>query len=312
MYDNGNVYSPVDIVINPQRVANRIMSVMENIINNSGASGVLYDPDLVEDEDEFLRAIKEGRPAAIKTKGFGMTNVAGHYDQTPTQGVNNLANLANVFLGIIEKISGVTDVMKGQTNNKEQLVGVMQIMTQRGSVLQARFYDALESVYKECYQALATSGKRLYIENRKQLIDIAGEDGTEVLSLDPELKLENIRVNIVRSNNWQTEREQVDQMVLQIMQMQLLDQSTASALLGRANSDDMWQAVREFAKLKDEMAKQQQQQAQQEQQQLKQAQQEQQQKQDKDVADQRKFEDYQLDKNLENKVHLKLLDKAGR
>jgi hypothetical protein len=154
MYVDGGVYSPVDIVINPQRIANRMMSVMENIINNSGASGLIYDKDMVEDEAELLRNTKEGKPIGIRSKGLGIPNVTGKYDNTPSTGATNLASLAQMFLGVIEKISGVNDVLKGQNNNNEALVGVTQLMLQRGSVIQQRFYDAIENVFKQCIRQL--------------------------------------------------------------------------------------------------------------------------------------------------------------
>jgi hypothetical protein len=47
-YINGYVSSPIDDAINPQRFLNRVMSVTENQINNSGGAGVAYDEDMTE------------------------------------------------------------------------------------------------------------------------------------------------------------------------------------------------------------------------------------------------------------------------
>ena len=255
--EHGDVYSPVDIVINPQRIANRVMSVFENIINNSGASGFVYDKDMVEDEEELMRNVKEGKPVGIRTKGMGIPNATGKYDNTPSTGATNLSNIAQIFLSTIEKISGINDTMKGQNNNSQALVGVTQLMLERGSVIQQRFYESLEQLYKSCYQAIATSGKRLYCEQKKKLINIVGDSDTEIITIDPEMKLEDIRVSIKRVANPESERQNIDQQLLPMfMQLGLLDQLTFANLVGRASMDDMFEAIRKFAKIKDEQQRQ--------------------------------------------------------
>ena len=93
------------------------------------------------------------------------------------------------------------------------------------------------------------------------------------------MRLEDFRVYIKRCNDTDTERQQVDQMILQLLQMQMIDATRAANLIGRGVEDDLWQSVREYAKEKDlvqqQMQKQQQAQLQQQQAQMGQMQKEQ-------------------------------------
>jgi hypothetical protein len=75
-YIDGEAMSPIDVVINPQRMINRFMSVMENQINNAGGSGVVFDKDLFDigSEDEVASKIKRGEPLGVHGKARGVGN----------------------------------------------------------------------------------------------------------------------------------------------------------------------------------------------------------------------------------------------
>ena len=49
-------------------------------------------------------------------------------------------------------------------------------MIQRGSIIQEPFYKAIMDIYSGCYQSIATSGKRYYIDNDVELVDAVGEE----------------------------------------------------------------------------------------------------------------------------------------
>ena len=245
MYLDGQVFSPIDIAINPQRMVNRIYSVLENMMNNSTGAGTAYDPDYVEDETEFLTNMKQNKPVAIRTRGLGINNIMTRYDNTPSQGMGALTNIASVFAAQIEQITGVNSAMKGQVESADQLVGVMQLMIKRGSVTQERFYAAFESIFKACYQAIASVGKRFYIANKKELIDSIGDEGASVLTLSEDLNNEDFRVDTIRSLSPEDERRDTDTKILQFVQMGFLDKTRAANLLGRAYEEDLWSAIRE-------------------------------------------------------------------
>lgn len=248
LYVDGNTYSPIDIAINPQRMVNRIYSVIENMMNNSRGSGTAYDPDMVEDIPQFLADMHQSKPVAIRTKGMGINNVISRYDNTVGNGAVVLKQFADSFITAIESITGVTNAMKGQIDSPDQLVGVYQLMIRRGSITQERFYDALEKVYKDCYQAVATAGRRYYCMNRKKLIDYVGDDNTNVIEMSVDMANEEMLVDVKRSLSPDDERKYVDSTVTQMMQIGMIDKYRFANIIGRGTEDDMWIAIREYAR----------------------------------------------------------------
>lgn len=198
---------------------------------------------------------------------MGLPNVVYKIDGTPGQGMSVLANFANIFSQQIENITGVNSAMKGQQQGADQLVGVMQLMIKRGSVTQERFFDAFENIFKNCYQALASVGKRFYIANKKELIDMVGDEGADVIVLSDDMNNEDFRVSTIRSLSPEDERKETDTKILQFVQMGFLDKTRAANLIGRAYEEDLWRAIREAVKeqnlLQSAQEKQQQQQQQQ-------------------------------------------------
>jgi len=248
-YVDGETLSPVDVVISPQRLINRFLSVMENQLNNAGGTGVVYDKDLLGQtkEDDFIAKTNRSEPIGIHAKGRGVQNAIGKYDASIKESSVAFAQLIENFRMGIEQVTGVNEGLKGSTSNPDQLVGVMQLMIQRGSIMQEPFYKALTDIYKGCYQSIATSGKRYYIDNEIELIDAVGIESAQILKLTKDVRNEQMRVVVMPSPDPQAERLMVDQQILVWIQYGMLDQPTAAGLLGRASSEEAYVALREFS-----------------------------------------------------------------
>lgn len=249
-YLDGVVLSPVDVVINPQRMINRFLSVMENQINNSGGAGVVFDKDLTgaTPEDEIKAKVARGESIGVYGKGRGVQNVFGRYDSTPKESIVAFSNLIENFKLGIEQVTGMNEAVKGESSNPDQLVGVMQLMIQRGSVIQAPFYKAIMDLYRGCYQSVATSGKRYYIDNETELIDAVGEDSADILKLSKDIRNESMRVSLIRSADDMNERLSTDATIMSYLQFALIDQDVASKLLGRATMEEVLLEMREYQK----------------------------------------------------------------
>lgn len=242
-YVDGVTLSPVDVAINPQRMINRFLSVMENKLNNEGSTGVVYDKDLVnEGEDEFVTNITKGKPVGINAKGGGIQNAIGKYDATATQSVLGFATLIENYKKGMEEVTSVNEASKGQAN-PDQLVGLMQLMIQRGNIMQAPFYNALTRVYEGCYQSIITSAKRYYIDNEIELIDIIGEESASILKLSKDMRNETMRIVLTPAYDPMTERVTVDQQLLVWIQFGLIDSDLYSKLYGKASMEE---AILEF------------------------------------------------------------------
>jgi len=249
-YSNGEVLAPVDIAINPQRMINRLLSIMENQLNNQGGTGVVVAEDMLGDaeSDEVAIAIKRSEPIFLNTKGIGVNQAVAKYDASLSANTTNYLNIAQVFKSAIEQTTGVNEAIKGQTQGQDQLVGVMQLMIQRGSVIQEPVYNAIERVFKGCYQHIATCGKRLYSNNEKLLMDITGELESEAIILSKDINNEEFRVFIKRTIDDMNERQFVDTSLDKYLQLGLIDKYNYALLVGRANRDEMYYSLRDMAK----------------------------------------------------------------
>lgn len=252
-YVDGYVNSPICVAINPQRVANRIMSAMENIINNESGSGTVFAKEAIDKSgttlDEVTLRMKRSEPIALQAAFLGgINNVVGRYNDSAGNGKQHLMDMSRSFLEAIENITGVNYAMKGQMDTPNQLVGTMQLMIQRGSIIQERFIASLKEVFKQMYQSVATSGKRFYINERPRLTAIVGDDNLLVIEMSKGMLMEEFRAKVTFEVDKQTERQFVDSTILSLLQYQLLDQKRATDLLGRATTDDMWRSAREYAK----------------------------------------------------------------
>ena len=249
-YLDGVVLSPVDVVINPQRMINRFLSVMENQINNSGGAGVVFDKDLLgtTTEDEARSHINKGEAIGINAKGRGVQNVMGRYDSTPKESVLAFQGLIDSFKQGIEQVTGVNEGIKGESNNPDQLVGVMQLMIQRGSIIQEPFYAALTDCYRGCYQSVISSGRRYYADNEVELVDAVGEDAATMIKLSKDTNTESLRLTLTRSLDTANERMAVDSAMMSWLQFALVDQDTVSKLYGRASMEEAIYEMREYNK----------------------------------------------------------------
>jgi len=248
-YLDGVTLSPIDVVINPQRMINRFLSVMENQINNSGGAGVAYDADMITaPEDEVRGDIKKGNALKVHAKGRGVQNVVGRYDSTPKESIIAFSSLIDSFKQGIEQVTGVNEGVKGDSGNPDQLVGVMQLMIQRGSLIQEPFYKAISDVYHGCYQSIVSSGRRFYADHEVELIDAVGEDGAQILKLSKDIRTESMRVTLVRSMDSMNERMTVDATLMSWKQFQLIDDETISKLYGRCTMEEALLELREYHK----------------------------------------------------------------
>jgi hypothetical protein len=145
--------------------------------------------------------------------------------------------------------------MKGGMDNPDQLVGTMQLQIQKGTVVTERYYAALRDLFRQVYQAFCSSGKRFYINEKPTLISMVGDEDADVIVLSKDMKNEDFRASVEFAIDPKSERQGVDAMLFQLLQIGLMDKVSWSNLIGRASEDDMWEAVRRYAKESSEAEK---------------------------------------------------------
>lgn len=259
-YVNGQVISPLEDAINPQRLINRMLSVAENQINNSRGSGTIIDSSMFETkgkEEEAVRAMNQSRPIFVDARGRGLQNTVSSYDGTIKAGTQSLFGIIDTFSNYIQKTSGVNDPMQGQGTGADQLVGVTQLMIQRGSLIQEPFYFALSEVMKRVYQKIVTDGKNIYADNERELAVAVGDSGAAVIRISKDMKAEDFRLFIKRENVDETLTSFANNMLMQLKQMNMIDDTRFADLWSRSTPEMVSRAIREYAKEKIEMQRQQ-------------------------------------------------------
>jgi len=259
-YVDGEIMSPVDDAISPQRFINRVLSVAESQINNSGGTNIVIDKDAVDaadGEDQIQRDVDQGKPITIRTKGRGVPNSLGTYDATPKQGTYNLFNIIPTMQQIIQQSTGVNEGLKGESTGSDQLVGVTQLLIQRGSLMQEPFYNALAQIFVQAHQHTATVGKRMYIDNERDLAIATGDDGVAVLQLSKNMKGEDFRAFVKRQNADEQLFAQGDSMLQVFLSSGMIDENQYANAFGRSTPDDVAMLLREAAGERIELKRQQ-------------------------------------------------------
>jgi hypothetical protein len=254
-YLDGEILSPIDDAIDPQRFINRIWSVAENQINNSRGSGTVIDGSMVTDQDETLRNMNQSKPIFITAKGRGIQNAVGAYDSTVKSGTEILYRIIDAMKASIKETSGVNDALRGESTGSDQLVGVTQLLIQRGSLMQEPFYNGMVHIFKECSQAAISVGKRIYLDSDRNIAISVGDDGAEIIKLSKDMRTEDFRTFVKRENSDEMLADAADQMLLVFRDRNMLDDKRVAKLWGRSTPDEVANELRKFAAEKEELAK---------------------------------------------------------
>lgn len=259
-YVDGEILSPLDDAINPQRFLNRILSVTENQINNSRGSGTVFDESMVKDPGEALRNMNQSKPVLVNAKGRGIQNAVGSYDATIKQGTMVMFQIIDAMGKYIQESTGVNEALKGESTGSDQLVGVTQLLIQRGSLMQEPFYNAITNIFKQCYQSMSSMGKRIYADNERNLAIAVGDEGMETIKITKDMKVEDFRIFVKRENSDDMLIESGNQMLMALFAVMnpdgtraLLDDKRFANLYGRSTPDEIGMALREAAKEREEL-----------------------------------------------------------
>mgnify|MGYP007059391509 FL=1 len=251
-YDKGEILSPIDNIISPQRFINRLISVAENHINNSRGSGTIIDKmavDPQEGEDGVARAMNRSKPIFVDTSRTGsVQNSVGQYQSTVNQATMSMFEIVNNIQQGIQEVTGVNESMQGTQGDK--LVGVVEAQIQRGSLLQEPFYWALTSVLEQAYQHMATVGKKIYLDNPRNLAIAVGDLGMQRIIITEDIALDDFRIKVKRSEDDVTLKQKGNELLMILIQGGLISEDNFKLLYNRATPDDISDALREEVKVK--------------------------------------------------------------
>ena len=197
-YIKGEVFTPISALINPQRFINRMASVQENMINTAMPSNLMYDPGMVDDEAEFLSNMYEGVPNRVDTKGLGIQNlvqkVGGGFDSS----VQLLDALMESQSSSMDRMTGINESLRGDTQGANKLVGVTALEIQRGSISQEGFYGVIADLYKDMHVSICNVARRAYADSGRRLAIMVGDRHAQILTMSSEYNTEDFRVYVKR------------------------------------------------------------------------------------------------------------------
>lgn len=275
-YYNGFILSPIETTIAPQRFLNRLASVAESHINNSRGSSYFYDKSFADGQDgeeSMLRNMNLSKPVGLDGQGRGINNAVMPYGNEAGASMVWF-NLMGQMKDIIKEVTGVNEAMAGTGTDPKTLVGTSQLNIRQGTIIQEPFYYALKKCLLQCYQSMASQGKRIYADSERELAILVGDDFAGKLTITKDMCNEDFRVNIVESGNEKQDIEDGNNLLLQLIQFQLIAPEQLSEYWGKTPKADIGFAIRDYMRQKAVMDKmraedaqlQQEQQAQQEQQ----------------------------------------------
>ncbi len=250
-YDKGEILSPIDDAINPQRFMNRLLSASESLINRAGGTGVVLAKQAMETRDgeaEMKRDVKLGNPITVDIARTGSVgNAVGKYDASLPAGAQFYFNLVKEMGQQIQNTTGINEAMTGTEGGQRQLVGVVESRIQRGTLVQEPFYFALSKILLQAYESMVSKGRRIYAESPRRLAIIAGDEGAQEIIITKEMKLEDFRMDVKRVSDDESQIDSGNNLLINLLQMGLIDRNNFANLFGRANSDKIADAMRQHA-----------------------------------------------------------------
>ena len=252
VYDRGEVLTPLDDVIDPQRFLNRTISVIESQMANMRGSGTVISKSAVDDRDgeaDINRNINSSKPIFVDTDRVGsVQNAIGTYGTNIGSGTLQMFQVIQAVQQSIQDVTGVNEAMTGTQGGGDMLVGVVEAQIQRGSLVQEPFYWALTSILRQAYEHMATVGKAIYYDNPRKLAMMVGDEGLSRIMITKDHLLQDYRIFIKRSETPEQGINAANQLLFTLLQSGMIDQLMFANLFNRATPELVADSLRKFQK----------------------------------------------------------------
>jgi hypothetical protein len=265
--------APLTAVRDPQRWMNQITSDIAYRLRVAGGKLTLIAKEGLTDsnytEQDLEMKTKEGGVAVMGASQLGgLQNSHAVVDTSPGAEIYNMMGMLPQAKSIAESSTGVYEQNFGAPQGQDQLVGTLQLQLQQAGVMQQPFYAAVADLFRQQKQFYAQAGRQFYTRMPWILRQMVGDEDAEAMMAAPDAQMEQFRVNIDLVQDSKQLRIITDQQTIPgLLQLGMLDPTTAAQLLGRSTPNDAYDAAREYTKMAAEAQAEQAQQMQQAQQQ---------------------------------------------
>jgi hypothetical protein len=256
-YDRGEILTPLDDVIDPQRFLNRTLSVIESHMTNMRGTGTVISKGAVDARDgeqDLIRNMNASKPIFVDTDRVGsVQNAVGQYGTNIGPGTLQMFQVIKEVQTSIQDVTGVNEAMTGTQGGSDALVGVVEAQIQRGSLVQEPFYWALTSVLQQAYEHITTVAKAIYHDNPRKLSMMVGDKGMQRIKITEDHLLQDYRIFIKRSESQEQAEQAGNTLLFTLLQAGMIDQPMFSNLFNRATPDRIADALRSQARLQNQM-----------------------------------------------------------
>ena len=252
VYDRGEILTPLDDVIDPQRFLNRTISVIESHLSNMRGTGTVISKSAIDARDgegDMVRNMNASKPIFVDTDRVGsVQNAVGQYGTNIGAGTLQMFQVVNEVQKSIQDVTGVNESMTGTGGTSDALVGVIDAAIQRGSLVQEPFYWGLTSILKQAHEHIITVGKAIYFDNPRRLAMMVGDSGMKNIMITEEHMASEYRLFINRVESKEKSEETGNQLLFTLLQAGLLDKDSFSNLFNRATPDRIAKALRAISR----------------------------------------------------------------
>lgn len=160
---NGQDIGYVDVLKDPQRYYNEMMSLIHDIIKNTRRVKII-DPAMFGDTadlDDLRTKFKKGNEVVFSEPDASREYPNGIQDGSPSTPMGQELNFANNIMGTIEQLSPITTAMEGVGGNERSAVQ-FDLKREQGEVNMALLYNSVKLFINELAEVYFYSAPSLY------------------------------------------------------------------------------------------------------------------------------------------------------
>lgn len=240
-YRNGVISSPIDDMIDPQRLLNRVISVSEARFSNTQGDFTIVDKRMFEDEEEAAAKMKKG-DVIFADRGNELNNSVYQNRQDPSK-FAILFNVAETIKKFTGEIIGGGVALTGGGGAYRATGSVYDAQLSQGQLMQEPIFFCINRILYGCYDLIVKRGFKIYLRNPQKLISMLGEDAFAMLSQVDDLANEDFRVFIKRVASKDEQDAQKKAELFELFVNQLVDGQDFAAIYNNPNKNNIKEAL---------------------------------------------------------------------
>ncbi len=248
-YYQGIIVSPIDSVIDPQRMMNRFLSMAEADMNTAPAAHTVVDKNLfVEEgaEEEFRRAHARGGVATVDARGISLPNAV--FEGGGEKSVVNVKmklDVVEMVRQMVGNVTGFNDTMQGLGSGERVLKSVQQSMLDQGALGHEDFFAGQAEMWTKVYEDIAGPVRMMYADYGHELTRLVNHRAVEVLQFTKDQSRMKLHLELNRVKNDDISIQSNNALLLQLKQMDLISEEGFGKCFNRSELDEVvyWMRV---------------------------------------------------------------------